>query len=365
MHTSLLGHSVAALPQGSDSLQLSVEVDSRASVESAGTATGNRLLVTGEREHGQRDGDGHIDTNLSGLNVATEGLGRRSRLGEDGDSVTVLVLVNQLNGVINGLDVQANQDGTEDLLRVAGHFGGDVGDDGGTDKVAVGVLLVLVVAAVKEDGSSLLLGSVNDAQDALLALRRDDGSKIGTLLKSTTDLELLSALGNFRQPLLGLANHDKSAQSHASLASSAKSSTDDAVDEVVLVAVGKDGGVVLGAQVGLDTLAIGRTASEDVFTGLVSTDERDGLDGGLVQDEVDSAVSSVDDVDDTLGEASLLNKLSEDDGSARVTLGRLEDQGVTSNGSNGNTPERNHSREVWVSCQPAFSDSGFINWQTY
>lgn len=350
MHASLLGHGVAALPQRGNSLQLSVEVDSRAAVESAGTTTGNRLLVTGEGEHGQRDGDGHIDSNLSGLNVATEGLGRGTRLGEDGDSVTVFVLVNQLNGIVNGLDVQANQDGTEDLLGVAGHVGGDVGDDGGANKVAVGVLLVLVVTAVEENGSALLLSGVNDAQDALLALGGDDRSKIGTLLKATTDLELLSALGDLRQPLLGLANHDKSAQSHASLASSAESCTDNAVDEVVLVAVGKDGSVVLGAQVGLDTLAVGRTASEDVFTGLVSTNERDSLDGRLVQDEVDSAVSSVDDVNDTLGEASLLNKLSKNDGGTRVTLGGLEDQGVTSNGSNRNTPERNHSREVWVSC---------------
>ncbi|KAG9967192.1 hypothetical protein KCU61_g633, partial [Aureobasidium melanogenum] len=79
----------------------------------------------------------------------------------------------------------------------------------------------------------------------------------------------------------------------------------------------------------LDTLSVGRTASEDVFTGLVATDEADGLDGRFVNHEVDSLCSTVNNVDDTGREASLLCKLTEDHHGTRVALGRLDDNGVS------------------------------------
>lgn len=104
--------------------------------------------------------------------------------------------------------------------------------------------------------------------------------------------------------------------------------------------------MILGAEIGLDTLAIGGTAAEDVLTRLVTADEADGLDGRLVKDEVDSAVSAVDDVNNTLGEASLLDQLGQDHGRARVTFGGLEDKGVAGDGGDRNAPERDHGREV-------------------
>lgn len=348
MNSSLLSNSILALPQRRNSLELCVKVDTWLAVESVGTTTRNALLVTGEGEHGQGHGDRYIDTNLSGLNVATERLGRRSGSRKDGDAVSVLVLVDQVNGIVDGVDVEADQDGAKDLLLVAGHVGSDVGDDGRADKVAVGVLGVLVAAAIEEDGGTLLLSAVNEAHDALLAVRGDDGTKIGAFFESSANLELLCALGNVIQPLLGLADHDERAQGHAALAGGTKGGTDNAVDEVVLVAVGQNGSVVFGTQVGLDTLAVGRAAAEDVLAGLVATDKADSLDGGVVEDKVDSLVSAVDDVDNTLGETSLVDELGEDHGSARVTLRRLENKCVTSNSGNRNTPERNHSREVYT-----------------
>ena len=346
MDTSLLGNSVSALPQSSDSLELSVKVDARLAVESASTATSNTLLVTSEGEHGQRYGDGHIDANLAGLDVAAERLGCRARLGEDGNTVTVFVLVDQIDGVVNGLDVKADKDRAENLLLVAGHVSGDVGDDGRTHKVAIGVLLVLVVAAVEENRGALLLGAVNEAQDTLLAVGRDDRAEVGALFETTANLELLGTLSDLTEPLLGLANHDEGAEGHASLTSGTEGSANDAVNEVVLVAVGKDCSVVLGTKVGLDTLTIGGTAGEDVLAGLVATDEADGLDGGLVEDEVDGFMSTMDDVDDTSGETGLLAEFSKDHGSARVTFRGLQNKGIARDGSHGDTPERNHGREV-------------------
>ena len=215
-----------------------------------------------------------------------------------------------------------------------------------TYKVAVGVLLRLVAPSIQKDLCALLLCTGNQIFDALLALGADNRAEIGSLFKSAVDIQCLGTLGDLRKPFLGLANHDHSAQGHAALASSAKSRSHDSVQGVVLVAVGKDSGMVLGSQIGLDTLAIGRTTSVDVLTSTVATDKADRLDGRFIDDEVNSLCGTVDDVDDTGGEASFLSQLRQDHGSARVALRRLKDQTITSDGSNGDAPKRNHCGEV-------------------
>ena len=50
--------------------------------------------------------------------------------------------------------------------------------------------------------------------------------------------------------------------------------------------------------------------------------------------------------DDAFGEASLSNQLSKDHGGARVSLGRLENKSVTSDGGDGNAPKGDHGWEV-------------------
>ncbi|CRK40953.1 hypothetical protein BN1723_015814 [Verticillium longisporum] len=207
----LLRHGVGALPQGRDRLLLGVKVDAGPSVKGAGAAAGDALLVAGEGEHGQGHGDGDIDADLAGLNVAAERLGRGAGAREDGRAVAVFVLVDELNGVIESLDVEAHEDGAENLLGVALHLGRHVGDDGGGDPVAVGVLGRRVTTAVEEDGGALVLGALDERLDAGLAVRGDDGAKIGAVLEATVDLELLGHLGELGQPLLGLADHDEGA----------------------------------------------------------------------------------------------------------------------------------------------------------
>ena len=106
--------------------------------------------------------------------------------------------------------------------------------------------------------------------------------------------------------------------------------------------------MVLGTQVGLDTLAVGGAAGEDVLASLVSTDEANSLDSWFVENKVDSLGGSVDDVDNTVREASLASKLSKDHGRTRIALGGLEDQAVASHGGNWDGPEGNHGREVYT-----------------
>lgn len=356
----LLGDGVGSLPQGRNSLELGIEVNAGLAVKGAGAAAGDALLVSGEGEHGQRDGDGDIDSDLTGLDVAAEGLGRGSGAGEDGDAVSVLIGVDEFDGIVNGVYVEADEDGTEDLLLVAGHVGSDVGDDGGADPVAIGVFIGLVAAAVEEDGGALLLGAGDEALDALAALGGDDGSQIGTLLEAAVDVKAAGVLDDVAEPLLGVADQDEGAQGHAALAGGTKGGAHDTVDKVVAVRVGQHGGVVLGPQVGLHALPVGRPAAEDVLARLVAAHEADGLDGRLVEDEVDGAVRTVDHVDHALGEAGLLDELGQNHGRSRVTLRRLKDERVAGDGGDGDGPQRDHGGEVFITNELVFLTATFF-----
>ncbi len=127
-----------------------------------------------EKTYGNR----HINTDLSGLDVLDKARRGGTGAGEDGSTVAILVLVDEVDGVIEGLDVQANEDGPEDLLFVALHVRLNVCDDGRTDlvesaldllysiagwsfayEVAVGVLLGLEAATIEQDGGALLLSA--------------------------------------------------------------------------------------------------------------------------------------------------------------------------------------------------------------
>lgn len=59
------GDRILSIPVARDGLVLSVEVDAGLAVEGVCTATSDRLLVTGEGEHGQGDGDGPVKAIVS------------------------------------------------------------------------------------------------------------------------------------------------------------------------------------------------------------------------------------------------------------------------------------------------------------
>ena len=366
---SLGAHGILPAPQTRDRLLLRVELQARLAVEGVGAAAGDALLVAREGEHGERDRDGHVDADLAGFDVLLEARCGRAGAGEDRGAVAVLVGVDEVDGVFERVDVDADEHRAEDLFAVAAHFRGDVGDDRGADlgeivstwitmmvvmvvvwlgkkgwerektyKVAVGILLRLVTATVKQDGGTLLLGRGDQFLNPLLALRADDRTQVGVLLEAAVDVERLGPLRHLRQPVLGLTDGHHGAERHAALARGAKGRSDDGVQRLVLVAVRQHGGVVLGAQVGLHALAVGRSARVDVLAGAVAAHEADGLDGRVIQDEVDRLGRSVDDVDDARREPGLLGQFGQNHGSAGVPLRRLHDETVTRDGRDGDAP---------------------------
>lgn len=300
-------------PEGGGGLALGVELDTGLSVE--GDVTEERALGARPVEHGEGNGDGNVDTNLSGLGLLLELAASGTRVGEDGGTVSVPVLVDDLDSLVHGLSRDDGKHGAKDLVGVSGHGGVNL-YDGRADKVSVGVALNGDATAIKEDLASLLLDRADEAVDLLLGLGRDNRSEVGTLLEATVDLEVLGTLNELGDPLAGLADKDGNGESHAALASSTKGSTGNGVEGEVLVGIGHDDTVVLGTKVGLDALALDNGTVVNVLSGVVTTNERDGLDVGSVTDTVDSVGTTVDDVEDSRGHTGLGAELGNDHGSS-------------------------------------------------
>ena len=139
-----------------------------------------------------RDGNWYVDTNLAGFDLVLKAARRGSGAGEDGGAVPVFVGIDEVNGLVDCFNVEADEDGTEDLFGVALHVWLDVCDDGrsdlrqrhlvqaqmkhgrcGTYPVAISIFLIrrLLATPVKQYRSALLLGASNEILNPLLRLR--------------------------------------------------------------------------------------------------------------------------------------------------------------------------------------------------
>lgn len=93
-------------PQLRYGLGLQVEVDSLFSIEVR--VSEEAAPRSGEREHGQRNGNGNIDSDLSYVDLLHEFPGSRSVSCENAGSVSVGVLVDELDGIVNGFGGEAD-----------------------------------------------------------------------------------------------------------------------------------------------------------------------------------------------------------------------------------------------------------------
>lgn len=145
-HIGLGRQRILLLPQARHRLLLRIKVQPNLAIKRIRTPSRNTLLVPREREvrHPDRHRDRDVDPDLAALDMLLEGLRGRAGLGEDGDAVAVLVGVDEVDGVGEGLDLEGDEDGAEDLLFVALHVWLDAGDDRGADPVACFILDVCI-----------------------------------------------------------------------------------------------------------------------------------------------------------------------------------------------------------------------------
>lgn len=130
---------------------------------------------------------------MSGLDFFLEFSGGGARSGEDGRSVSVLILIDEFDGVVESGDVETDENRAEDFFLVAGHVFGYVGDDGWSDlgnvsvkqqledrgasygkthPVTIGIFAIcwLLTTSIKNNCRAFLLRRCDETFDPLLRL---------------------------------------------------------------------------------------------------------------------------------------------------------------------------------------------------
>lgn len=97
---------------------------------------------------------------------------------------------------------------------------------------------------------------------------------------------------------------------------------------------------------GLDALAVRGRAFVDELCDRGGTDERNAFDPVVVDQVVDGVLATVDELDDAIREAGLVDELEEFLGDQRVLLARLENETVSGRDRVGEEPQRDHAGEV-------------------
>lgn len=77
---------------------------------------------------------------MTGFNISLEPSSSATIAREYSNAVAVLVCVYELDGIVEGGDIDADEDGAEDFFGVAAHVGFDVCDYCGTDLWCVKML---------------------------------------------------------------------------------------------------------------------------------------------------------------------------------------------------------------------------------
>ena len=140
----------------------------------------------------------------------------------------------------------------------------------------------------------------------------------------------------------------------------AEASADKCVDGVFLVSIGHDDGVVLGTHVALHSLAASGCSGVDVLTSLVSTNEGDSSDVGVCANIGNGVFTTLDDVDNAIGDTRLLEQVEEDFHGAGYLLRRLHYVGVSEGDGQGEHPQGAHSGEVEGSNTSADTEGGSV-----
>jgi hypothetical protein len=136
------------------------------------------------------------------------------------------------------------------------------------------------------------------------------GWDLGVSVRPT--LIAFAASDELRQEMVGrVADRDRRRARHAALARAAERGGREGLDRLRHVGVGHDDDVVLGAAVRLHALAVPRGGLVDVLRDGRRADEGDGPDLRVGEEGVDALAAAVDDVEDALGQARLLEELGQ------------------------------------------------------
>src|SRR5699024_7279055 len=185
------------------------------------------------------------------------------------------------------------------------------------------------------------------AFDTLDRFGGDDGAHFGTGIHAIADLEGLDALGQAGNDFVsGITHQNSYGNSHATLASRTKARPDQGVNGLINVGIGHDDQVVFGATQCLYPFAKMRATLVDVFGDGGGAHKAEGGHIRVFDQGIDRDLVTMDNVEDAIGQACLLEQLSHEDWCRGIALAGFEDEAVASCDGHGEHPAGYHDREV-------------------
>uniref|UniRef100_A0A182PXR4 Uncharacterized protein n=1 Tax=Anopheles epiroticus TaxID=199890 RepID=A0A182PXR4_9DIPT len=335
---------VALTPQLRDRFRLRVELDSLLAVEV--TIAQEATTATREREHGQRYRNRYVYTDLSNVYFVHKLACRRTVGREDGRTIAVRVVVDQLDCFVDRLNGQAHQYRAKDFLRVALHVRLHVADDGRPNKVALFELFHRDVAPIEHDLCALLRTRLYQLVDTLLRLGGDDRSNVRPGQVTRIYFQLAGTLHQIGNPVPCLADKYRRRERHTALTGRTERRSSQLVERIFLVCVRHNNAVVLGAHISLYALSITSGTVVNVLARLIGTYKGYRPNVRVVADKVDRVVRTMNDVHHTGRAAGLVQHLHQQHCRARDTLGRFDDACVAARDRYREHPQRNHGGEV-------------------
>ena len=226
----------------------------------------------------ERHRDRHVNADHADFDTVRE-LARRVAIArKNGRAVAVLVLVDQANSFVEGVDPDHCQHRAENLLAVNAHILAGVIEQRRAEEVA-GQFRDLVIAAVNDQPGALFLTDVDVRANLVAMLCGDQRPHVIVVVHAGADFEGLDfRQQGFEQRLRRIADRDDRGDRHAALACRPVASANERVRRLVHVGIRHDDQVILGAAERLHALAVGRGGPVDVFGHWRRTDEADGGD---------------------------------------------------------------------------------------
>ncbi|MNO71058.1 hypothetical protein D3C76_619610 [compost metagenome] len=258
------------------------------------------------------------------------------------------MVVDQLHGCFEAVHADDAQHRAEDFLLVDGHLRGDAVEQGAADEEAVLVAGDLVAAAIHQQLGALLDAAVDVAGDLGLRRAGDQRAHVQAAVGAGADLQGLDLRDDLLHQRIGdlVAHAHGHGDGHAALAAGTVGGAHERADGVVEVGVGHQHGVVLRPAQGLHALAALGAFGIDVLGDRGRADEAQGLHFRRLDQRVHGFLVAVHHVQHALRQTGFLEQFGDQQGRARVALGRLEDEGVAAGDGQRVHPQRNHRREV-------------------
>lgn len=289
-----------------------------------------------------------VDPDHAGLDLRGDAVRALNVLGEDGRAQTVGGVVGLGQGLLLGVEAGDDDEGTEDLFAVDAHVVRHVGEDGGRNEETLAVANVLVRLSTGHQLGALGLAALDVREDTLVLRLGDLRALEGLIREGVADLagrghDLLEQ-GN--ELVVDGVLHKKTRGGRADLALVGHDTDVCPLGGLLEVRVLKDQQGRFTTGLKGHVLEGCRGHLHDLTTGGRGSSEGDLVDVRVLDNCRTSIFSkTVQDVDDTWRETSLLDQIGKVENAERGLLGGLHNDRVSTGKRRAQLP-RSHAQGV-------------------